>query len=162
MMFSWLTEKGILAMNPAREVKTERFSRTEGKTPAFVEGEVQRLLGRDRDIDAHRPARSRPARRLPLLPAPFFIALRILLEPAVNLSSIKMIRVEPFVPLQPIHCFFQSIDVAENISDSLLTLRIKYTTYGLGNQLEFIQGWIPAVVVHLVHVGFRPTAIFGW
>jgi hypothetical protein len=30
-------------MNPAREVKTERFSRTEGKTPAFVEGEVQQL-----------------------------------------------------------------------------------------------------------------------
>src|SRR6266404_272161 len=45
MLFSWLTEKGVLAMNPAREVKTERFSRTEGKTPAFVEGEVQRLLG---------------------------------------------------------------------------------------------------------------------
>ena len=32
-------------MNPAREVKIERFSRTEGKTPAFVEGEVQKLLG---------------------------------------------------------------------------------------------------------------------
>ena len=31
-------------MNPAREVKTERFSRAEGKTPAFVEGEVQKLL----------------------------------------------------------------------------------------------------------------------
>jgi site-specific recombinase XerD len=30
--------------NPAREVKTERFSRTEGKTPAFVDGEVQKLL----------------------------------------------------------------------------------------------------------------------
>jgi site-specific recombinase XerD len=44
MLFSWLTEKGVLAMNPAREVKTEKFSRTEGKTPAFVEGEVQRLL----------------------------------------------------------------------------------------------------------------------
>src|SRR6201997_700158 len=29
MLFSWLTEKGVLAMNPAREVKTERFSRTE-------------------------------------------------------------------------------------------------------------------------------------
>jgi len=29
---------------PAREVKTERFSRTEGKTPAFVDGEVQTLL----------------------------------------------------------------------------------------------------------------------
>jgi site-specific recombinase XerD len=45
MLFSWLTEKGVLAMNPAREVKTERFSRTEGKTPAFVDGEVQQLLG---------------------------------------------------------------------------------------------------------------------
>jgi integrase/recombinase XerC len=44
MLFSWLTEKEVLAMNPAREVKTERYSRTEGKTPAFVEGEVQRLL----------------------------------------------------------------------------------------------------------------------
>jgi integrase len=44
MLFSWLTEKGVLAMNPAREVKTERFSRTEGKTPAFAEGEVERLL----------------------------------------------------------------------------------------------------------------------
>ena len=44
VMFSWLTEKGVLAMNPAREVKTERFSRTEGKTPAFVDGEVQTLL----------------------------------------------------------------------------------------------------------------------
>jgi site-specific recombinase XerD len=60
MLFSWLTEKGVLAMNPAREVKTERFSRTEGKTPAFVEGEVQRLL---EAIDhAHRAARSRSAR----------------------------------------------------------------------------------------------------
>jgi site-specific recombinase XerD len=45
MLFSWLTEKGVLAMNPAREVKTERFSRTEGKTSAFVDGEVQKLLG---------------------------------------------------------------------------------------------------------------------
>ena len=36
MLFSWLTEKGLLAMNPAREVKTQKFSRTEGKTPAFV------------------------------------------------------------------------------------------------------------------------------
>ena len=48
-------------MNPAREVKTERFSRTEGKTPAFVEGEVQTAFGRDRDIHAHRPPRSRSA-----------------------------------------------------------------------------------------------------
>jgi hypothetical protein len=34
MLFSWLSEKWILAMNPAREVKTQKFSRTEGKTPA--------------------------------------------------------------------------------------------------------------------------------
>jgi hypothetical protein len=40
MMFSWLTEKGILAINPAREVKTPKFSRTEGKTPAFSTEEV--------------------------------------------------------------------------------------------------------------------------
>jgi integrase len=44
MLFSWLTEKGGLAMNPAREVKIQRFPRTEGKTPAFVDGEVQQLL----------------------------------------------------------------------------------------------------------------------
>jgi len=25
MLFSWLIEKAVLAMNPAREVKTERF-----------------------------------------------------------------------------------------------------------------------------------------
>ena len=33
MLFSWLTEKGVLAMNPAREVKTERFSRTRRQNP---------------------------------------------------------------------------------------------------------------------------------
>jgi site-specific recombinase XerD len=44
MLFSWLTEKGILAINPAREVKTPRFSRTEGKTPAFSTEEVQKVL----------------------------------------------------------------------------------------------------------------------
>jgi site-specific recombinase XerC len=49
MLFSWLTEKGILAMNPAREVKTEKFSRTEGKTPAFDTEQVQKLLDK---IDA--------------------------------------------------------------------------------------------------------------
>jgi site-specific recombinase XerD len=44
MLFSWFTEKGVLDMNPGREVKTEKFLRTEGKTPAFAEGDVQRLL----------------------------------------------------------------------------------------------------------------------
>src|ERR1700722_5904281 len=43
-MFSWLTEKGILAINPAREVKTPKFSRTEGKTPAFSTEEVHKVL----------------------------------------------------------------------------------------------------------------------
>jgi site-specific recombinase XerD len=44
MLFSWLTEKGILAINPAREVKTPKFSRTEGKTPAFSTEEVHKVL----------------------------------------------------------------------------------------------------------------------
>jgi site-specific recombinase XerC len=44
MMFSWLTEKGVLAMNPAREVKTPKFSQTEGKTPAPSAEEVQKLI----------------------------------------------------------------------------------------------------------------------
>lgn len=49
MLFSWLVEKGVLAMNPAREVKTEKFSRTEGKTPAFTTEEITQLFG---SIDA--------------------------------------------------------------------------------------------------------------
>jgi integrase/recombinase XerD len=44
MFFSWLTEKGVLAMNPAREVKTPRFSRKHGKTPAFARDEVRTIL----------------------------------------------------------------------------------------------------------------------
>jgi integrase/recombinase XerD len=58
MLFSWFTEKGVLAMNPAREVKTERFSRTEGKTPAFVEGEVQKPLNTV-EISTHTGLRDR-------------------------------------------------------------------------------------------------------
>jgi site-specific recombinase XerC len=56
MLFSWLTEKGILAMNPAREVKTEKFSRTEGKTPAFDTEQVQKVL--DRMIELIRATKS--------------------------------------------------------------------------------------------------------
>ena len=33
-------------MNPAREVKTEKFSRREGKTPAFDTEQVQKVLDR--------------------------------------------------------------------------------------------------------------------
>jgi integrase/recombinase XerD len=44
MFFSWLTEKGVLPINPAREVKTPKFSRTEGKTPAFSAEQVRALL----------------------------------------------------------------------------------------------------------------------
>src|SRR5258708_4685365 len=56
MFFSYLTEKGVLAMNPAREVKTQRFSRKEGKTPAFARDEVRQGLdsiGADR-VGEHR------------------------------------------------------------------------------------------------------------
>src|ERR1700738_3156816 len=48
MLFSWLTEKGVLAMNPAREVKTERFSRTEGKHPPSSNVRFKRFLTRSR------------------------------------------------------------------------------------------------------------------
>jgi integrase/recombinase XerD len=44
MSFCWFTEKGILAMNPAREVKAPRFSRKEGKTPAFGRDQVRMVL----------------------------------------------------------------------------------------------------------------------
>jgi site-specific recombinase XerC len=37
-------KEGILAMNPAREVKSQKFSRMEGKTRAPPQQEVQRLL----------------------------------------------------------------------------------------------------------------------
>jgi site-specific recombinase XerD len=40
----WLTEKGILAMNPAREVKREEFSRREGKIETFDTEQVQKVL----------------------------------------------------------------------------------------------------------------------
>jgi len=48
MLFSWLTEKGVLAMNPAREVKTEKFSRTEGKTPALLKVKFRSSWARSR------------------------------------------------------------------------------------------------------------------
>jgi hypothetical protein len=105
------------------------------------------------DLDLHR--------RLLLLPEPFFIALRILLEPAIELSPIKATILESLVRLQPINCFFESINIPEKVSNSFVTLRVNDTTYGISNQSEFIQGRIPAVVVHLLHVGFRPAAIFG-
>ena len=44
MLFSWMVEKGVLASNPAREVKTEKFSRSEGKTPAFTTEEINQLF----------------------------------------------------------------------------------------------------------------------
>ena len=62
MLFSWLTEKGILAMNSAREVKTEKFSRTEGKTPAFDTEQVK-----NRRPDHFRPRFLQLNRRLNLL-----------------------------------------------------------------------------------------------
>lgn len=44
MLFSWFVEKGVLDRNPVREVKTPRFSRSEGKTPAFTPEEMHQLF----------------------------------------------------------------------------------------------------------------------
>jgi len=44
MMFAWFVEKGITERNPVREVKTEKFSRGEGKTPAFAIDEIKQLF----------------------------------------------------------------------------------------------------------------------
>jgi len=59
MMFSWLTEKGVLAMNPAREVKTERFSRTEGKTPGNLSKARFRKLLDAIEVSRHTGLRDR-------------------------------------------------------------------------------------------------------
>ncbi len=59
MLFSWLTEKGILAMNPAREGKTQKFSRLEGKTPAPPHRGKRSLIrfrekgGKEKEIPVH-------------------------------------------------------------------------------------------------------------
>src|ERR1700759_4393121 len=58
MLFSWLTEKGVLAMNPAREVKTERFSRTEGFDISY------------RPTDPPALQKHRRLRSVPEIPAP--------------------------------------------------------------------------------------------
>jgi site-specific recombinase XerD len=44
MLFSFFVEKGVLDRNPVREVKTARFSRPEGKTPAFTPEEMHQLF----------------------------------------------------------------------------------------------------------------------
>ena len=44
MLFSWFVERGALEMNPARDVRSPKFSRIEGKTPAFETEEVQKIL----------------------------------------------------------------------------------------------------------------------
>jgi Phage integrase, N-terminal SAM-like domain len=64
MLFSWLTEKGILAMNPAREVKTEKFSRSEGKTPAFDTDQVQKVLDRIDTSNQVGPAAAVPLEKI--------------------------------------------------------------------------------------------------
>jgi integrase len=44
MLFSWFVERGALEINPARDVRSPKFSRVEGKTPAFETEEVQKIL----------------------------------------------------------------------------------------------------------------------
>jgi len=43
-LYAWWVEKGVLEKNPVREVKTEKFSRTEGKTPALDLHDMQRMF----------------------------------------------------------------------------------------------------------------------
>ena len=54
-------------MNPAREVKTQRFSRKEGKTPAFARDEVRQVLD---SIQAYSVVITETRRYLPLLLTP--------------------------------------------------------------------------------------------
>lgn len=44
MLFGWFVEKGIVDRNPVREVKTQKFSRVEGKTPALTVEDMQTLF----------------------------------------------------------------------------------------------------------------------
>jgi site-specific recombinase XerD len=43
-LYAWWVEKGVLASNQVREVKTAKVSRTEGKTPALDVEQVRHLL----------------------------------------------------------------------------------------------------------------------
>jgi site-specific recombinase XerD len=43
-LYAWWVEKGVLPSNPVREVKTEKVSRSEGKTPALDVEQVRHLL----------------------------------------------------------------------------------------------------------------------
>lgn len=43
-LFAWWVERGVLERNPVREVRTEKVSRTEGKTPAFELEDMQALF----------------------------------------------------------------------------------------------------------------------
>ena len=59
MMFSWLTEKEVLAMNPAPGSQDREIIRgPKAKTPAFVESAVQKLLNTV-EISTHTGLRDR-------------------------------------------------------------------------------------------------------
>jgi hypothetical protein len=47
MLFSWLTGKGNFGHESAREVKPEKFWRTEGTTPPFDTEQVQKIVGKN-------------------------------------------------------------------------------------------------------------------
>lgn len=44
MLFAWMVKEGSMRGNPAREVRTEKFSRAEGKTAALSIEEIQQLF----------------------------------------------------------------------------------------------------------------------
>ena len=57
-LFGYWVEKGVLERNPVREVKTEKFTREEGKTLAF-DPEEMKLLMQSFDVDSIRDRRDR-------------------------------------------------------------------------------------------------------
>jgi hypothetical protein len=61
MLFSWLTEKGVLAMNPARESQDREIFTDRRENSGVRRRRSPKASGRGRRVHAHRPARSRSA-----------------------------------------------------------------------------------------------------
>jgi site-specific recombinase XerD len=120
MLFSWLTEKGVLAMNPAREVKTERFSRAEGKTPAFVEGEVLTLLGAV-DASTHTGLRDRAL-------------LGILAYTFARIGAVVNLKVEDYYPSGKRFLLGQQFRYRRGKAPFTTTMTATVKTWGVHNE----------------------------
>ena len=79
-------------MNPAREVKTERYSRNEGKTPAFVDGEVQSTF---QGMERNAPGGTPTVRRV----FSFQISCSRLFTPGLAASALRLSKRETTPPV---------------------------------------------------------------